>query len=67
MAGILASLIEYCDAALVGRGPTGDLYDVDCPHCSATGVSVIVRQGVFVACLVCGLSISLPHGSSFVQ
>jgi hypothetical protein len=67
MAGILASLIEHCDAALVYRGRSCDIYDVDCPRCSATGVSVIGRQGVFVVCLVCGLSTSLPLGSSSVQ
>lgn len=58
MAGILATLIDHCEIGLQG-GPAAAFMSESptCPHCEARGISIVVRGGGCVMCMVCGLTL----------
>ncbi len=58
MPGLLASLIDFCEAELTRLTDAVTPSLPACPGCGARGASIVVRTGLFRACLVCGLASS---------
>lgn len=67
--GLLALLIDYCEAGLLCAAVVKDTArrEVNCPCCHATGVSIIVRDGIFNSCLVCGFSPYFRSSLAFLK
>jgi len=54
--GLLASLIDFCEAELTRLSDVVTPAVPVCPACEARGPSIVVRGGAFSTCLVCGLT-----------